>query len=243
MRFPRDGNARILAGSSLVTAAAVAGMTWAVRGRSSAVFGPSVWRGRPGGRSIALTFDDGPGPATPRILDILTQYGVSATFFQCGANVLRAPELSLATRESGHEIGNHSHTHPNFALRRQSFMEEEFLRAQEAIAQATSEIPVLMRAPFGIRWFGLREVQRRLGLLGVMWSVIGCDWKLPAPAIAKRVLSGVVDGAIVCLHDGRGTLEDPDVSSTVEAVRRIIPSLLARGYHFKTVSELLCPLI
>jgi peptidoglycan/xylan/chitin deacetylase (PgdA/CDA1 family) len=243
MRLPGDGTARTLVGSSLFTGAALAGMTWAVRGRSSTVFGPSVWRGRPGRKRIALTFDDGPSPATPRILDILAAYGVSATFFQCGINVLRAPELSRAASQSGHEIGNHSHSHPNLALQSRSFVAEEFLRAQDAIAKAASQIPVLMRAPFGVRWFGLREAQRRLGLLGVMWSVIGRDWKLPAPAVAQRVLARVDDGAIICLHDGRGILKDPEVGPTVEAVRRIIPSLLARGYHFKTVSELLCPQI
>ena len=78
--------------------------------------------------------------------------------------------------------------------------------------------------------------------MGVMWGVIGRDWKLPAPAVAERVISGARDGGIICLHDGRGTLKDPDVSSTIEAVHRIVPALLARGYHFETVSQLLCPL-
>ena len=68
-----------------------------------------------------------------------------------------------------------------------------------------------------------------------MWTVIGRDWKLGAPAIAERVLAGACDGAIVCLHDGRGTLETPDVSATIEAVRRIVPALLEKGYHFETV--------
>ena len=225
-----------------VVGAAAVGMAWAVRGRSSTVFGPSVWRGRPGRKAVALTFDDGPSPATPRILDILAGYGVSATFFQCGRNVQRTPELSFAVRESGHEIGNHSHSHPNFALKRPSFIEDEFLRAQEAIAAACSASPILMRPPYGVRWFGFRQVQQRLGLMGVMWGVIGRDWKLPAPAVAERIISGTHDGGIICLHDGRGTLKDPDVSSTIEAVRRIVPALLARGYHFETVSQLLCPL-
>jgi peptidoglycan/xylan/chitin deacetylase (PgdA/CDA1 family) len=222
---------------------AVAGMAWAVRGRSSAVFGPSVWHGTPGRRAIALTFDDGPGPGTAAILEILSRYDAKSTFFQCGENVLRAPELTRAVSAAGHEIGNHSHTHPNCALKRRSFIEDEFARAQAAIAGAISESPVLMRPPFGVRWFGFREMQSRLGLQGVMWTVIGRDWKLPAPAIAERVISGTRDGAILCLHDGRGTLKDPDVSSTIEAVRRIVPSLLEKGYHFETVSELLCPMI
>jgi peptidoglycan/xylan/chitin deacetylase (PgdA/CDA1 family) len=73
--------------------------------------------------------------------------------------------------------------------------------------------------------------------------VIGCDWKLGAPAIAERVLAGACDGAIVCLHDGRGTLETPDIGATIEAVRRIVPALLDQGYHFEIVSQLLCPVI
>ena len=183
----RNG-APVLLASSL--AATAAGMSWAVRGRSSDVFGPSVWRGKPGRRAIALTFDDvGPAPATPQILDVLCRLSRSARrFFQCGANSLRAPELSRAARDAGHEIGNHSHTHPNFAFARQSFIEGEFLRAQVAISNATGAMPVLMRAPYGVRWFGFRRMQRRLGLRAVMWSVIGRDWKLPARA-ARRACS------------------------------------------------------
>jgi peptidoglycan/xylan/chitin deacetylase (PgdA/CDA1 family) len=224
----------------LATSAAAAAMAWAVRGRSSQVFGPTIWRGNPGRRAIALTFDDGPGPATPQILDILASYNIPATFFQCGENVLRAPELSRAVCDGPYEIGNHSHTHPNFALRRPPYIVGEFLRAQSAIAEATSRTPALMRPPFGVRWFGFREMQARLGLMCVMWSVIGLDWKLAAPRIAERVLSRARDGAIICLHDGRGTLKDPDARPTIEAVRRIVPALLEKGYHFETVSQLVC---
>jgi peptidoglycan-N-acetylglucosamine deacetylase len=215
-------------------------MAWAVRGRSSQVFGPSAWRGKPGRKSIALTFDDGPSPATAAILDILASYRVPATFFQCGRNVERAPELSRAVGAGPHEIGNHSHTHPNFALKRPPYIVGEFQRAQAAIAEATSKAPALMRPPFGVRWFGFREMQERLQLMCIMWTVIGLDWKLTAPRIAERVLSQARDGAIVCLHDGRGTLKDPDAGPTIEAVRRIVPSLLEKGYHFETVSQLLC---
>jgi peptidoglycan/xylan/chitin deacetylase (PgdA/CDA1 family) len=214
-------------------------MAWAVRGRSSQVFGPSVSRGSRDGKALALTFDDGPSPATPEILAILAQYKIPATFFQCGVNVLRAPELSRAVRDAGHEIGNHSHTHPNCAFKSPSFIEGEFSRAQDAIAECTGVSPKLLRAPFGVRWFGYRAMQQRLGLRGVMWTVIGRDWRLPAPAIAARVLSGIAAGGIICLHDGRGTLKDPDAGSTIEAVRRIVPELLGNGYHFRTVSQLL----
>jgi hypothetical protein len=105
-------------GIELAAACAAAGfMAWAVRGRSSSVFGPSVWRGPLDRRAVALTFDDGPSESTPEILDILARHNVPATFFQCGANVERLPAVARAVGQAGHAIGNHSHTHPLFCFR------------------------------------------------------------------------------------------------------------------------------
>jgi peptidoglycan/xylan/chitin deacetylase (PgdA/CDA1 family) len=142
---------------------------------------------------------------------------------------------------AGHQIGNHSYSHPNCALRSPGFIRDEFRRAQDAIQTATGVTPCLLRAPYGVRWFGFRRMQQEHGLQGVMWSIIGRDWRLPATAIATRIISRVKPGDIICLHDGRGTLENPDISQTVEAVRRIIPALMETGYHFETVTDLLCP--
>jgi len=230
------------ASAALVVTGAVSAMVWAVRGRSSSVFAPSFWRGEPGRKAIALTFDDGPSPGTPALLHLLAEYRIPATFFQIGANTVAWPEIARAVHAAGHEIGNHSQTHPNFALTRPSFIGGEFAEAQSTIAQVTGQAPVWLRAPYGVRWFGFREMQQRLGLNGVMWTVLGRDWKLPAEAIAARVVTRVSDGCIICLHDGRGTLKDPDVTPTIEAVRRIVPNLLQKGYHFETVTQLLCPM-
>jgi peptidoglycan/xylan/chitin deacetylase (PgdA/CDA1 family) len=114
-------------------------------------------------------------------------------------------------------------------------------RAQLSIVEATGFRPRFFRAPFGARWFGLREAQRRLNLQGAMWTVIGLDWKLPADAIAHRISNGVRNGAILCLHDGRDLEAAPDIRETVRALRRILPDLLDRGYRFVTISDLLCP--
>ncbi len=216
-------------------------MAYAVRGRSSHVFGPSVCRGADSRRSVALTFDDGPSEGTPRILEILNKHRIRATFFQCGANIRRIPAVAVEVKAAGHEIGNHSDSHPLFCFQSARYVLDEFQRAQETIEDALRVSPALLRAPFGVRWFGFREMQRRLNLLGVMWTVLGKDWSLPAGAIATRVLGKVRPGAIVCLHDGRQLREAPNIDSTVEAVRRIVPALAARGYHFETVSEILCP--
>jgi peptidoglycan/xylan/chitin deacetylase (PgdA/CDA1 family) len=98
-----------------------------------------------------------------------------------------------------------------------------------------------MRAPYGVRWFGFREVQRQLGLLGIMWTVIALDWKLTGRAISSRLLRGACNGAILCLHDGRQLEERPDLSQMLQSLRETIPALLDRGYQFETVSQLLCP--
>jgi peptidoglycan/xylan/chitin deacetylase (PgdA/CDA1 family) len=216
-------------------------LAWAVRGRSARVFGPSVWRGPRDRPAIALTFDDGPSEGTPALLEILSRYGVRATFFQCGANVERLPATARAVALAGHEIGNHSYAHPLFCFRSAGFIEQDMARAQRAIAERTGVTPAWFRAPFGARWFGMARAQRRLALTGVMWTAIGYDWKLRAEAIAERLTASVSNGSILCLHDGRGLLVEPDIGATLEAVRRLVPMLLDQGYRFETLSRLLCP--
>jgi peptidoglycan/xylan/chitin deacetylase (PgdA/CDA1 family) len=216
-------------------------MAWAVRGRSSQIFGHSVWRGLPDRRAVALTFDDGPSESTPRVLDTLARYGIEATFFQCGRNVERLPDVARSVWEAGHEIGNHSYSHSLFSCRPLRFIEQELRLAQEAIEDQTGARPRWFRAPYGVRWFGLDQVQRRLGLNGVMWTVIGYDWKQKANAVVERIARSVSNGAVVCLHDGRELCAKPDIGATLEAVRRLVPMLLDQGYKFETVSRLICP--
>lgn len=214
-------------------------MAWAARGRSSTVFGPSQWRGPEDRQNLALTFDDGPSPSTPELLRVLDDFSIPATFFQCGMHVRRFPRIAQEIVALGHEVANHTDTHPRLWLKSSKFVHQELLRAQESIAGITGRTPVFFRAPYGVRWFGVRKAQRRLGLQHVMWTTIGQDWKLGAAGVAQRLLTGARNGAIFCLHDGRGREFDPDIRSTIEAVRRVIPVLLERGYEFRTVSDLL----
>jgi peptidoglycan/xylan/chitin deacetylase (PgdA/CDA1 family) len=216
-------------------------MAWAARGRSSSVFGPSVYRGVRDRPSIALTFDDGPSESTPQLLDLLAKLGAPATFFMCGAGVRRLPDVARQVVRAGHEIGNHSDSHARLYLRSARFVEEQIVRAQRSISEATGVEPLLFRAPYGVRWFGLRQVQRQLGLVGVMWTGNGLDWKLSAEAIVRRLMRYARNGAILCLHDGRHTQARPDIRPTLEAVRRLVPELSAKGFRFETVSQILCP--
>ena len=168
-------------------------------------------------------------------------YGTPATFFQCGANVRRLPEIAREVAAAGHEIGNHTDTHARLYLQSSSFIYREVAAAEETIEQVTGLRPRLFRAPYGARWFGLRDAQRRLGLMGVMWTTLALDWKWPVNRVARRLLNGASNGAIFCLHDARRLQPRPDIGVTLGAVREVLPKLIERGFHFERVTEILCP--
>lgn len=223
-------------------ALAAAGLaSYAVRGRSSNVFAPSIYHGDRSRAALALTFDDGPSESTPALLDILAGHGVQATFFMCGRNVRRLPNVARQVAAAGHEIGNHTDTHPLLHFKSPEFVFRELALAQETIHVNTGATPRFFRAPYGVRWFGLRRAQARLHLTGVMWTVIARDWTLPANRIFQRVIRGADNGGILCLHDGRRLQPAPDIRATLDAVEHAIPVLKDRGYQFQTVSELSLP--
>lgn len=207
--------------------------------KSSQFFGPSVYQGLGRRRSIALTFDDGPSEGTLPLLEYLAKERITATFFQCGMNVRRLPAIAGEVAANGHQLGNHTYSHPKLPFKSRAFIDEEFTRTQRIIVAETGFTPMVLRAPYGYRWFGMAEVQQKLSLLGVMWTVIGKDWKWPADRIAKRVLAHSSAGGIICLHDGRTVEPKPDVSEMMSALRQIVPVLKNEGYRFETVSDLL----
>jgi peptidoglycan/xylan/chitin deacetylase (PgdA/CDA1 family) len=217
-----------------------AALAYAVRSPSSSLLAPSIHRGSTTKRVLALTFDDGPSEGTEQVLEILQQHKVPATFFQCGLNVNRLPGMARSVLAEGHEIGNHSHSHPRLYFSSRAEIEIEFSRAQDAIVAAVGVKPKWLRAPFGVRWFGFREVQRKLELMGVMWTVIAQDWKLKSSGITSRLIDNSSNGGILCLHDGRELKVKPDIAETLCALRETIPALQDRGYQFETVSQLLC---
>jgi peptidoglycan-N-acetylglucosamine deacetylase len=185
-----------------VAAGLLGAAAWAVRGRSSQVLAPSVWRGGRERRQVALTFDDGPSEGTGEILEALERVGARGTFFQCGMNVERRPGLAAAVSRAGHEIGNHTWSHRRLDFASAAVMREEIGRAQTILTAVHGSAPRWFRAPFGVRWWGLGTVQGEFGLRGAMWSCLGRDWRLGSGAIVERVMGAMEPGAIVCLHDG-----------------------------------------
>jgi peptidoglycan-N-acetylglucosamine deacetylase len=233
-----DSALKTAAGLTIASAGALA---YAVRVPSCSWLAPSVCRGTNSRPAIALTFDDGPSESTTQLLEILDRHHAPATFFQCGVNVRRLPAVAREVAAAGHEIGNHTDSHPLLALKSPGFIYRELTAAQETIEKATGRRPRYFRAPYGARWFGLRAAQQRLGLLGVTWSTIALDWKRQTPAVVSRLLQGVSRGAILCLHDGRVLDHRPDIGVTIQAVRELLPILTERGFHFEKVTDILCP--
>ncbi len=187
---------------------------------------------------ICLTFDDGPGVATPAILDTLKRSGVRATFFLLGENVDRFPQLARRIADEGHEIANHTYSHPILIWKTPGKIAWEITRAQDVIERATGRRPKLFRPPYGVRGFGLFPIVAANRLTPVMWSVTGVDWKFPSHRIASRVLEKSKPGSIILLHDGVPQKESGDRQETAQALEQIVPKLAER-YNFVTASEMI----
>ena len=187
-------------------------------------------------KRIALTFDDGPHPRfTREILSILSEYGVTATFFIIGVNAERYPEAFEAVVRSGCEIGNHTYSHSNLKGMDREDAEREILRCEELLEEHVGSRPTLFRPPEGMYPDYFQDLMETLQYDIILWSVDTMDWAMnPAENIERTVLKQVKGGEIILMHDyvsGGNT--------TLTALRRMIPRLLSEGYEFVTVSELI----
>ena len=186
------------------------------------------------GPYIALSFDDGPSPVTTtQLLDILEKRGIKVTFFVIGPNVAAHPEIVRRELADGDEIGNHSWTHPQLSKLSDQRVTEEIAKTQEAIKNACGYTPTLMRPPYGAITKRQREwIEKQFGLSVILWSVDPFDWKRPgASVISQRILSGAEPGSIILSHDIH--------QQTIDAMPATLDALLAKGYKFVTVSELI----
>lgn len=187
-------------------------------------------------KQIALTFDDGPHPSlTPKILAILAKYGVHATFFMVGENVINYPTAAKQVIEAGHEVGNHTFTHPHLAGLNEHAIMEEIGKCEDALEELCEYRPHLLRTPQGALTQNLERCLSDDDYILVLWSLDTRDWDNKSTAyIVQTVLGNVKSGDIILMHDYIGYN-----SKTPEALEKIIPELLSQGYEFVTVSELL----
>jgi peptidoglycan/xylan/chitin deacetylase (PgdA/CDA1 family) len=211
---------------------------------TSQVLGPTLVARPDLGLRVTLTFDDGPHEAsTEKILDILRDKQVPATFFVCGKNVERLPDTVRRALAEGHTIGNHTYSHIFLYFRRRSTIAAEIDRTQEALERLTGERPKIFRPPYGGRWFGLISVLAERGMRMVMWSDAGYDWNNDAEGIVRDTLKGLRPGAIILLHDGleRRPPGEINQANTVRALPLIIDEARKAGYTFVRIEEFLKP--
>lgn len=192
---------------------------------------------------LCLTFDDGPGVATPAVLEALDQLGVTATFFCLGEAALHRPDMVRAIVEGGHEVGSHGHSHLDLRqLSAEVFARTQVLPSIRALEDITGSEVTLFRPPYGeispaqVEWLACE------GLTLVGWSVDPQDWADPeAPGHVSRVVGEITrklhPGAIVLLHDG----DDGDTSraSIVEILNVLVHPLRHKGYTFVQAGHLL----
>jgi peptidoglycan-N-acetylglucosamine deacetylase len=186
------------------------------------------------GPYIAMTFDDGPSSATtPRLLDILKERHIKATFFMIGQNVEQNPDIVRRILAEGHEIGNHSWTHPQLSKLPEDKVTEELTKTQDAIRNACGYTPTIMRPPYGAITKAQREwIETQFGMNVILWTVDPFDWKRPGESvIEQRILAGAKPGAIILSHDIH--------KQTVDAMPATLDALAAKGFKFVTVSQLI----
>lgn len=181
---------------------------------------------------VALTFDDGPAfnGATGRILDTLEKYNARATFFMVGSRINNNTKKYLKRElELGCELGNHTYNHNHYGKK---VTASDISKCSKAVYKATGKYPTAFRCPGGAMSGEIRGQAKKEGMIIAYWSVDTEDWKSKDPAkIIKRAKDGVYDGSIILMHD--------IYTTTADAVEKLVPALIEKGYQLVTVSELI----
>lgn len=183
---------------------------------------------------IALTFDDGPGPETLKILEVLQKHNAVATFFCLGRNLREYPEIAKKVVQAGNAIGNHTwHHYYHNVTEKTASNEIDYTGIH--IHRSTGTKSLLFRPPGGRLTNGFADYAKKKNYAVIMWSIDPKDYlQPPASTIANTVISQAKSGAIVLLHDGGGSRHN-----TIKALNLIIPKLKQQGYSFVTVPQLL----
>lgn len=188
-----------------------------------------------GAKKIALTFDDGPSREyTAEILDILKEYGVKATFFVVGVNIEKSPDLLRRIVAEGHEIGNHTYSHPHLQKMDTATLAKELTRTDGLIQSITGLSPTLFRPPEGVVTDSVKTAAGDGGYRLVLWSIDTRDWALNSVSnILRTIKQEASDGDIILFHDWVA-----GKSPTPATLRAAIPWLQAAGYELVTISRL-----
>ncbi len=191
-------------------------------------------------KKISITFDDGPNPPyTEQILKILEKKKIPATFFVCGKNIERYPQILKKTRKEGHIIGNHSYNH-NPITTRLGLSYGEIMRTQILIERLTGQKERYFRPPWGYMPFWLKRKLQKEGFKILLYDITGKDWRwrIKAETIVDNVINHSGKGGIILLHDGKNVSEKFDRSQTIAALPVIIDTLTKQGFSFVPLSDI-----
>jgi peptidoglycan/xylan/chitin deacetylase (PgdA/CDA1 family) len=230
-------------GAAGVVGLAAGGYAYASLWPGSAVFGQAMTAPRRAGE-LALTFDDGPNPAwTPKLLDVLAQHNIRATFFMLGGRAQSQVALVNRVVEAGHLIGNHSWSHPNLARTATSLVREELTRTKDVLEQITGKPVKYFRPPFGARRPVVFKIARELGMTVVTWNAMTSDWSEPsggriADALMKKIdrLHARGNAANIVLHDGGHREPEAARGASVAAVG-LLAERYDRTHRFVTLDQ------
>ena len=225
----------------LTTAAAASAAAYQSMAPTGQWYGRTFTRGARGSKQIALTYDDGPNdPHTLKLLEVLANHSVRATFFMIGRYVQQRPDIARAVAQAGHVIGNHTFTHPLLIFKSEAHTRKELLGCHRALQDAIGEHSTLFRPPFGGRRPATIRIARELGLQTAMWNVTGHDWNAPpAAAIEKKVARQMRGGDVIVLHDGEHKAMGADRAQTVIATENLILRSKDQGREFVTLDEMM----
>ena len=206
----------------------------AAAGSRAAAALPFVAKAGTRGRGVALTFDDGPWPTTPKLLKVLKRLHVHATFFVVGTMVNARPAMLRAEERAGHVVADHTEDHANLSGRPQLQQAHELAQGAIAIRDATGHLPTLFRPPYGAFDATTIALLHSAGMTNVIWTIDSDHYDRPGVrAIVSRVLRQARTGSIVLMHDGGG-----DRTQTIAAVPFIVRGLRRRGLEPVTLPKL-----
>jgi peptidoglycan/xylan/chitin deacetylase (PgdA/CDA1 family) len=196
---------------------------------------PFIRSGGPERRMIALTFDDGPGPYTPHLVDVLNRLHVPATFFEVGFMFRWYQRGAASALHDGDVIGDHTESHPRMALLPAAAQRGQILDQTQWTSKLGAPFPRLWRPPYGSFNAATLALLKHFHMLMVLWTVDTQDYLRPGvKAIVRRALAGARPGAIILLHDAGGNR-----SQTIAALPLIVRALRKRGYQLVTVPRLI----
>jgi peptidoglycan/xylan/chitin deacetylase (PgdA/CDA1 family) len=187
---------------------------------------------------VAISFDDGPGGDTDKILALLRQHRARATFFMLGQDAATIPATAKMVAEQGHEVGSHLYSHPNFYAYKkpdfEDFFRREIDRSEKVFTNIFGKKPSLMRIPHGYVRSWVRTIAREHNYVLVNWT-FGCDWeKMTQEQLADAYIKHITPGAIFLMHDGGKTRP-----RTVYALGKLLEALEAKGYSVVPVGEII----